>query len=356
MSLPPPEVGLQPPSNEGASSIHLTKNPPTSALPVPVTQDVNESLPLSINPDMCTTATSPIENDSTFVSCTNSRDFGVMVYHENTESYVLSQYCLPVKVGTTPDVSLCKFGERECIVHKSNLLKKGKPTSEVSCTTYTPSDEMYPKYGYRVMDTRMVKCFYPNCINKKTNRDKIFHYACFMHSLKKVDNKQMQLLKLESTDDKLMGYIRSDDDMNPLVKSLLKTRKDILLPVCGKRCYNWVQRYRTESMKEADKYGATNPNWDKDGVDGVSRCSSKVLIDWLTTEGNAVSYLGGSDKDGRTSSSRKETYHNLLSNMIKKENSKSIIRLLCILIILIYMKLTLQNTSLIRFNPFSRID
>ena len=44
------------------------------------------------------------------------------------------------------------------------------------------------------------------------------------------------------------------------------------------------------------------------------------IVDWLVTEENSKLYFGGKNKAGKTSGNRKETYHNLLSDLIKKEN------------------------------------
>jgi hypothetical protein len=323
MSLPPPEVDVHPPSNHPLAVIEPANQARPPTVSIPVTQEINETE--ETPNDRTTTSTSTTSKQATYVnvSTRSTIDFGVIVHHEDDESFVLSQYCLPVSTGIIQKPRLCKFGDRECVIHKSQVLQKGKAVMAISDTVYSPSVQLYSKYNYNIMDTRMVKCFNPNCIDKATNRDKVFHYVCFMHSLKKVDNRQMKLLQLESKDDSLMGYVRSEDDnASHLVEELLKTKKKIVLPVCGKRCFNWVERYRTTVIKESKMNGSSNPNWDRDGIEGVTESSSRVLINWLTTEGNLVKYLGGSDKDGRTSSSRKETYHNLIATLIKKENSK----------------------------------
>jgi hypothetical protein len=323
MSLPPPEVGVHPPSNHTLAVIEPADEPRPPTVSIPVTQKI--SVTQETSHDATTTSTSTTTKHPTYVNI-NTRstiDFGVIVHHEDDESYVLSQYCLPVSTGIIQKPRLCKFGDRECVIHKAQVVQKGKAVPQISETVYYPSPQFFPKYGYNIMDTRMVKCFNPNCIDKSTNRDKVFHYVCFMHSLKKVDNREMKLLQLENKNDPLMGYVRSDDDnANDLVEEILKTKKKVVLPVCGKRCFNWVERYRITMIKESKINGVSNPNWDRDGTEGVSNSSSRVLINWLTTEGNLVKYLGGSDKDGRTSSSRKETYHNVIASLIKKENSK----------------------------------
>jgi hypothetical protein len=73
-----------------------------------------------------------------------------------------------------------------------------------------------------------------------------------------------------------------------------------------------------KTMKKV-KESATPALWDKDGGEN-KKSSICILIDWLTTEGNLSDYYGGTDKNGYTNSNRKETYHNLICNMIKQEN------------------------------------
>jgi hypothetical protein len=91
----------------------------------------------------------------------------------------------------------------------------------------------------------------------------------------------------------------------------------LIFPVCSKRCYKYVSSYNCKK----EIVTSNSSTWEGDGSKDT-KSSSEVLINWLTTEENSVNYFGGSDKDGRTSSTRKETYHNQLVDLIKQENGK----------------------------------
>jgi hypothetical protein len=75
-------------------------------------------------------------------------------------------------------------------------------------------------------------------------------------------------------------------------------------------------------MKKGKEH-TTPAIWDKDGTED-KKSSIRILIDWLTTEGNLSDYHGGVDKHGNTNANRKETYHNLLAKKIREENGKTI--------------------------------
>jgi hypothetical protein len=290
----------------------------------------------NINTDNSNKSTSNSDNSLTeeeefeHITVPNCKHYGVSVFHNNEEEHVLSQYCVPVKTSLTHLPLLCKYGKRECVVYKSQVLVSGKNIPELSKTTFCPADSLVGKYGYTTNDTRMLKCFNPDCIDKKTNRDKIFHHVCFKHSFKKKENQGMKLLTIKHVKDDILGLVKSEQDLTVLLQKLLETGKNIILPVCCKRCHNSIETYLVKTEKSKSKLmkksiqssQPTNSNWDKDGVEGVSKCSGRVLIEWLTAEENATAYFGGSDKDGRTSSTRKETYHNLISKLIREENGE----------------------------------
>lgn len=329
MSLPLPEVHMDPSPNNSISSIN---NQNANTLPTTI-----DSTPTnSTNHSNVTTNTSNDglkETSQSFPenSVAGCNQFGVLVHHQDKCNYILSQYCLPVSTSNNPIPKLCKFGDRECVVMKSQLLSTGTKIEQLSETTFSPSDQVFSKYGYNVCDTRLIKCFSPDCIDKKSNRDKVFHHSCFMHSLKKKENKDMKVLEINSVDDIILGLVRSDEDCTPLVKKLVSSEHKLIVPVCSKSCYNSVVRYKVKTeaaIKKRNKNMGTdmlptNNNWDSDGIEGVCVSSSRVLVNWLTTEENATAYFGGSNKDGRTSSTRKETYHNIISKLIQKENGKN---------------------------------
>jgi hypothetical protein len=345
-SLPPPEVNEQPPTNTASAPDPFLSDGEQNLSPS--LENVNahsnhvQNMPTNIgistnhsNRSSTNTSSSGSGIDTTCVSnhvtVPNCKHYGVSVYHENDQEHVLSQYCVPVGTSTTHLPVLCKYGKRQCVVFKTQVLVTGKNIPELSSTTFCPTDAFITKYGYTTNDTRMLKCFNPECIDKKTNRDKIFHHVCFKHSFKKKENQGMKVLSIKKEDDDIIGLVKSEDDLTALIDKLLQSKKKVILPVCSKRCYNSVESYLVKTKKSKSKMikkaieaaQPTNSNWDKDGVEGVSKCSGRVLIEWLTAEENASAYFGGSDKDGRTSSTRKETYHNIISKLIKEENGKS---------------------------------
>jgi hypothetical protein len=339
-SLPTPVVNTEPPTNNNISdadpflSPHQENTSPSIDL---VDVDSNESTN-TVNPKLPSFVTTTDEvttnniptDERNHTRVANCKHYGVAVYHQNEKEHVLSQYCVPVGTSNTHLPLLCKYGKRECVVYKSQVLLTGKNIADLSKTTFCPSDSLISKYGYTTNDTRMLKCFNPECIDKKTNRDKIFHHVCFKHSFKKKENQGMKLLTIKNVKDEILGLIKSEDDITVLIEKLLLTNSNVILPVCCKRCYNSIESYLAKTEKAKSKLmkkaiecnQPTNSNWDKDGVEGVSKCSGRVLIEWLTAEENASAYFGGSDKDGRTSSTRKETYHNVISKLIREENGE----------------------------------
>jgi hypothetical protein len=47
-----------------------------------------------------------------------------------------------------------------------------------------------------------------------------------------------------------------------------------------------------------------------------------VLVEWLSIQENCSNYFGGLDSNGKTSGNRKDTYHYLIRDLIKKENGE----------------------------------
>jgi hypothetical protein len=337
VSVIPPQINTSPPSNDAnnaqinapvlnypntdqhsnGTNFAAIDNIPTVTQTQPPTQEPTPT-PTATQTQTQTQTSLPTYTDPNQTSDSN---YDVVLYHEKNAYNVFSQYCLPINMSLDHNpLTLCKFGKRGCVVHRSRLLTDGENIPSLSNTVYSPSVDNYSKFKYSINDTRLVKCFYPNCIDAKTNRDKVFHFVCFMHCFKMQNNAGMKLLTIDSKDDNLVGYLRSDKDPSGLIDTMLSTDKQIILPVCSKRCFNHVEGYKDK----ANLTGNFVNNWERDGVNGT-RCSSRVLIEWLTTEENASKYLGGCDKDGRTSSTRKETYHNILADLIEKENGKHMV-------------------------------
>jgi hypothetical protein len=199
MDVPTPEVGTAPLANNVPTIVTTTQSPPVNLNDIP--NDVH--LPV-IN--------RIIEEPHNITAVPNNRDYGIILHHEQENHTVLSQYCLPINTSLTNDVSLCKFGERSCVVYKAKLLTKGSNIPQLSSTVFSASTENYGKYKYSIMDTRLVKCFNPNCIDTKTNRDKMFHHICFMHSFTLKTNKGTELITLDKCQDNITGLIKSDHD------------------------------------------------------------------------------------------------------------------------------------------------
>jgi hypothetical protein len=185
MDVPAPEVDTAPPANNSVPTII------TATQPAPV--NLNK-----VQNDIELPAVDPIiEEPHHITTVPNIRDYGIILHHEKENHTVLSQYCLPINTSLTNDVSLCKFGERSCVVHKAKLLTEGSNIPQLSSTAFSASTDNYGKYKYSIMDTRLVKCFNPNCIDTKTDRDKMFHHVCFMHSFTLKTNKGTDLITLD---------------------------------------------------------------------------------------------------------------------------------------------------------------
>jgi hypothetical protein len=239
-SLPAPEVNDDPPINNDVTDADpfLSPHEPNKSQSIDlVCVDSNDSMKSTtndtssttdINKAHTTTKSSHYSDDDSPDECkhirvANCKHYGVSVHHENDLEHVLSQYCVPIGTSTKHLPLLCKYGKRECVVYKSQLLVSGKNIPELSQTTFSPDDSFLAKFGYSINDTRMLKCFNPECIDKKTNRDKIFHHVCFKHSFKKKENQSMKLLCIKDVKDDILGLVKWEDDLNQLIQKLLLT-------------------------------------------------------------------------------------------------------------------------------------
>ena len=95
----------------------------------------------------------------------------------------------------------------------------------------------------------------------------------------------------------------------------------LVFPVCGKRCFSNIQKFRIKDKIESTVNSGVY-NWDKDRTED-KKSSIDILIDWLTTEENASKYFGGTDKNGKTSGLKKDGYHKIIREKILKENGKT---------------------------------
>ena len=71
---------------------------------------------------------------------------------------------------------------------------------------------------------------------------------------------------------------------------------------CGKRCINSWQKKKKDEAAASEK---TRIPWETDG-------SMKILLDWLTTEGNYAQYCGATGNDGTS----KTQFHKIISDII----------------------------------------
>ena len=84
-----------------------------------------------------------------------------------------------------------------------------------------------------------------------------------------------------------------------------KDMQDIVLRVCGKKCYNVLKRLRNKK-NDKDKHFSSN-RWHKDNITADGPTSLSILIDWISTEENARKYFGGKDPFTNATSSKTKT-------------------------------------------------
>ena len=99
-------------------------------------------------------------------------------------------------------------------------------------------------------------------------------------------------------------------------------------------CYNAIVKARSQSnlkstsdsdsrKKAAMKSiaGNTMTRWDSDARDENGMTSEEVIVYWLTDEENCERYFGGKHgSKGASDGTRKDEYHNLLSQLIMEAN------------------------------------
>jgi hypothetical protein len=321
-TIPRPVIGVEEVNNhnqiEVTQDLETTLNP---SHPSPTIDDLYGS--------DCDDVTDVITNNCTQDSSTNMlQDKYVRLYHENKSYMVLKQYCLHTSIV---DASLCKFPFRKCIVKRSKVLDSGTQLSDISPTVYKPDPKENKKISYTRLDTRYVYCYLRNCEDPTTKTPKVFHFSCHVHNQQLNNEEGFKLLEYKRGDTVLLDQIKNnDEELKQRIMDFPVMNTKLVFPLCSKRCFNSLENQRTkakepavkkpvEVAKKKDKNSGTPALWDKDGTEN-NKSSIRILIDWLTTEGNLSDYYGGGDKNGYTNSNRKETYHNYLSNKIKAEN------------------------------------
>lgn len=266
------------------------------------------------------TVTQTQQSDTTYDQIASTDNALITVHHEDQVYSLLSHLCLPVNQTPLNDNYDCKFPNRDCVVKRCKIFDQigSKNLHKLSETVFSPPTKLSGTLKYAVVDCCIVKCCQPCCTKILDQNHKLFHFLCLIHSLSKSDNKGMNIISLTDKDDKLLKFLNIEEPVKSEVKSALRTGVNVIFPCCGKRCHKIVAASRLENNKPSSKKyvngsspttNGTTPNWDKDET-ADKRSSIHFLIDWLTTEEHATKYFGGLDKDGRTSSDRKESYHN----------------------------------------------
>lgn len=246
----------------------------------------------------------------------------VLLYHEEEINCAIQEYCQPIAQSFDNDQDHCNF-HRNCIISKSKLFDQGSvdwsksPTSLNSIGCW-PSN----KNNYKLVDTRIIKCFNPTCKHPTTKNAKIFHYVCYMHMLSTSGNEEMEHLVLENDNDKLFELVDDSVPIQNVKHYITNQTHPFIFPYCGKRCFNKLTNHRKKEVNKEDNSGyATSCNWENDGDDN-KKSSIGVLIDWMSTEENCSKYFGGLDSSGRTNGDRKEVYHLHIRDLIIAENGK----------------------------------
>ena len=135
-------------------------------------------------------------------------------------------------------------------------------------------------------------------------------------------SEDMHHLTVDNKKDKLLDLLDGTVEKAGVNEIIANESNPLILPFCGKRCFNKLNNYTDKpNLKEVSEY-ATASSWDSDG-DDTSKSSISVLIDWMTTEENCSNYFGGLDSTGRTNGNCKEVYHLYIRDLIKEENGKT---------------------------------
>jgi hypothetical protein len=249
-----------------------------------------------------------------------------LLHHSESQCYVLTRYCSSLKdnISLAQSLSDCKHPSRECIIYKTKSYESGTVLTQLSPTVILPNVAFRKRFGYDMMEGRIINCAQPTCKNSTKTSAKQFHFSCYMHNIKAKTGECLSVLKIEDTDDKLLDVIKATTSERTQLKNLLKDTIPVVVPVCGLRCFKLMNDHRMKSSKKSKPTLLANDpdhkvSWEKDG-EGSIRSSMEILIDWFTTEENVSKYYGGVDRFGKTNADRKEGYHLHIKELIQKEN------------------------------------
>ena len=246
--------------------------------------------------------------------------------------------CLPY-TDLRPEA--CRFKSRGCLIRTWGLKDPSIRERFNSISWYNSNHPMvFPvpidkyKNGLELADTKLVLCSNTECT--RVNGDSIvaptaFHYCCYANMIKK---ETVNHLTYEETDDHFT------DHQQELIESLkdVVDKNTVILPICGKKCYNTILRRRQariekenkekeEASRKKDSIDCNSSliRWDSDSRDG-SLTSEAVIVEWLTDEDRAEMYFGGNHGYNNTvSGTRKDSYHKNISHKILRTNGTFVI-------------------------------
>ena len=151
---------------------------------------------------------------------------------------------------------VCKFKNRGCLCKTWSLKDPNVRDKFRSLCFYKSSDaSVIPipidkyKNGVEIADTRLILCSNTEC--KRVNEESVivptsFHYCCYAGMINK-----------EGIDH--IKYTNKDVDFHSYQQEQLKTMQpivennEIILPVCGKKCYNVILRKRQAYIDKEKK-------------------------------------------------------------------------------------------------------
>ena len=254
----------------------------------------------------------------------------------NEEHYnIFPFHCLPY-TDLRPE-ACCFHG---CVIDIWGLQSSTKRKEFIDDCWYTSKHPLLfpvPKkrqcYGFEVADTKLIFCSNNQCsmVNGNSNDGpSLFHYSCYA---KMVEEEELEHLFYIDTDDFFTD--EQKEGINVLMNIVEYSR--VLLPVCGKKCYNTIiskRKAQLERDNEEREYllNINNSNdsnsllhWDCDAVNGA-RSSEEIIVDWLSDEVNAKMYFGADDSFmNPVYGTRKESYHKHLSQKILSENGEIVL-------------------------------
>ena len=247
---------------------------------------------------------------------------------------ILPFHCLPY-TDLRPEA--CKFKSRGCLIRTWGLKDASVREKYNSLSWYSSNHPMiFPvpvdrhKNGVELADTKLLLCSNTECT--RVNADSVvgptvFHFCCYANMLKK---EGIEDLLYKETDN---FFTNHQKEQLALVGNHLQNN-EIILPVCGKKCYNVLLRKRQTQIenekKEREKLaGEKNKDdissllrWDSDSKNG-SLTSEGVIVDWLTEPDNVEMYFGGTHgPQNAVSGTRKDSFHQLLSQKIFQTNGE----------------------------------